>query len=74
MTGVIDVQKSEKRFNEMGMYNKLITETFRQGAETMDLIASVGRRRFDGQLDLGAFDRKLNLTDFDVTGIRLALR
>jgi len=40
----------------------------------MDLIASVGRRRFDGQLDLGAFDHKLNLTDFDVTGIRLALR
>ncbi|KAL4098666.1 hypothetical protein QTP88_023218 [Uroleucon formosanum] len=44
------------------------------GTETMDLIASVGRRRFDGQLDLGTFDRKLNLTDFDVTGIRLALR
>ncbi|XP_026818694.1 uncharacterized protein LOC113557398 [Rhopalosiphum maidis] len=44
------------------------------GTETMDLIASVGRRRFDGQLDLGAFDHKLNLTDFDVTGIRLALR
>lgn len=47
---------------------------FPQGAETMDLISSVGRRRFDGQLDLGAFDRKLNLTDFDVAGIRLALR
>ncbi|KAE9537938.1 hypothetical protein AGLY_005910 [Aphis glycines] len=44
------------------------------GTETMDLIASVGRRRFDGQLDLGAFDHKLNLTDFDVTGIRFALR
>lgn len=40
----------------------------------MDLIASIGRRCFNGQLDLGAFDRKLNLTDFDVTGIRLALR
>ncbi|XP_022179280.1 uncharacterized protein LOC111039925 [Myzus persicae] len=44
------------------------------GTETMDLIASVGHRRFDGQLDLSAFDRKLNLTDFDVSGIRLALR
>lgn len=74
MIGVINLQKSEKWFNKMGMVNKLITGTFCQGTETMDLIASVGRRRFDGQLDLGTFDRKLNLTDFDVTGIRLALR
>jgi len=69
MVGVINVKK-----NDLTKWICIIIGTFLQGTETMDLIASVGRRRFNGQLDLGAFDRKLNLTDFDVTGIRLALR
>lgn len=42
----------------------------------IDLIISYGHRRFDGQLDLSykLTDHKSNLTDFDVTGIRLAIR
>uniref|UniRef100_A0A2S2QY77 Protein broad-minded n=1 Tax=Sipha flava TaxID=143950 RepID=A0A2S2QY77_9HEMI len=45
------------------------------GPEMVDLIVSFGRRRFEGQLDLSTFDRRsTDLTEFEATGIRLALR
>lgn len=55
----------------------LSTNTF-QGTDMIDLIISFGRRRFGDHIGSsdGAARRlsDVDLTDFDVTGIRLALR
>lgn len=68
-------RNAAKRHGTKNNNNKQTACVGFQGAEMTDLIVASGRRRFDGRLDLDAFDRPADLlTDFDVAGIRSATR